>query len=79
MIEIRMELFELESLLDLGNSLPALPSGHPFTYWQGDSYWSSTTSTLTPVNAWIVNIAYGLVDLHTKHRNLYVWPVRGGH
>jgi hypothetical protein len=35
--------FELESLLDLGNYNPALPSGHPFLYVQNHYYWTSTT------------------------------------
>ena len=40
---------ELHSLIDLAQSNPALPAGHPFTGVQVNLYWTSTTGRLQPV------------------------------
>jgi hypothetical protein len=73
---------ELQSLTDLGNYNPALPSGHPFSEVQSDfyGYWSSTTSTYADdnSNAWRVSMYNGYVTYYNKTQNRYVWPVRGG-
>jgi hypothetical protein len=76
---------ELESLIDLSNYNPALPSKHPFISVQnGASYWSSTTdayntgsASINPT-AWGVSMGYGLVNGFNKNYYPWVWPVRGG-
>jgi hypothetical protein len=68
--------FELESLLDLGNVFPALPSGHPFVTVQPYYYWSSTTYAYSSI-AWYVDMSYGGVAYGGKGNDFYVWPVRG--
>ncbi|KJU84636.1 protein containing DUF1566 [Candidatus Magnetobacterium bavaricum] len=69
---------ELESLVDSGMSLPALPSGHPFTNVQSNYYWSSTSYANYTSSAWIVSMFDGFVHAYGKSRNYYVWPVRSG-
>ncbi len=70
---------ELYSLLDLGRSGPALPSGHPFTNVQLDYYWSSSTYATGTDNAWYVSLNDGGVGGNSsKSSPHYVWPVRGG-
>jgi len=70
---------ELHSLIDFGNSLPAIPSGHPFNNVQSNFYWSSTTDAYGSVNAWSVNMNFGIVFSYDKTDfSYYVWPVRGG-
>jgi hypothetical protein len=70
--------FELESLLDLGNYNPALPTDHPFINVQSSYYWSSTTQAYNNFNAWYVGMSNGYVDYYYKTNDYYVWPVRGG-
>jgi len=71
-------LFELESLRDMSNHIPALPSGHPFVYVESRNYWSSTTSAEDDNFASSVSTYDGgNVFLH-KVNSLYVWCVRGG-
>lgn len=67
---------ELLSLIDYGESGPALPVGHPFTGVLGD-YWSSTTSPFVQ-SAWKVSIHNGNVNYWGKGFERSVWPVRGG-
>jgi hypothetical protein len=68
--------FELESLLDLGNNSPALPTGHPFTGVQFYYYWSSTTHVYTD-HVWLVTIYDGGVNFYIKtSSHFHVWPVR---
>jgi hypothetical protein len=69
---------ELLSLIDFGQQLPALPSGHPFTGVQLDLYWSSTTYLVNPTYAWEVNLSAGHAHDSTKTSVYCVWPVRGG-
>jgi hypothetical protein len=71
---------ELISLIDAGNSFPALPTGHPFANVAQEYYWSSTTLDALPGSlAWIVYIdGGGYVDAHYITSWFYVWPVRGG-
>jgi hypothetical protein len=73
---------ELESLLDLENHNPALPTGHPFMNFQPSGYWSSTTTAPPPLSpsAWIVEFKFGQVffDGKTDLDNWFVLPVRGG-
>jgi hypothetical protein len=66
---------ELKSLLDLQNSDPALPSGHPFSNLQTDYYW--TSSSVTGDLAWIIPLADGFEYAAPKTGYYYyVWPVR---
>ena len=70
---------ELLSLIDFGQSGPALPPGHPFSGVQigpWSLYWSST-SEYYPVYAWGVYLGSGttLPELKTGHSNFL--PVRG--
>ena len=71
-------LKELFSLIDLGQVLPAIPSGHPFTGVQSDNYWSSSSSRGGTSLAWCVYLGDGFVFRTTKTGSYYVWPVRGG-
>ena len=71
---------ELDTLIDLGRSNPALPEGWPL----GDSvlgvfYWTSTTvAPPLSTNAWAFNVFNGLVFYTAKTDELHVRPVRGG-
>jgi hypothetical protein len=72
---------ELMSLVDYGNSDPALPPGHPFMNFQssfGSNYWSSTTFAIIPDVAWIVGFLNGGVDVIGKTNGFFVTAVRGG-
>ena len=70
--------FELESLLDLGNIGPVLPSNHLFLNALSTNYWSSTTYIGVTSSAWDVSMYNGYVKHHYKTNVYYVWPVRGG-
>jgi len=71
--------FELESLLSLKYTGPAIPSGHPFTNVISAFYWSSTTTAIADDRAWGVNFNNGSTDYFLKSGVLtFVWPVRGG-
>ncbi len=70
---------ELESLVDASKSNPALPTGHPFSAVQADSYWSSTTYAGDTAKALYISMNSGVVDANFKtNSGVYVWPVRGG-
>jgi hypothetical protein len=70
---------ELNSLIDVSNFVPALPSGHPFFNVQSSNYWSSTTlAYYNDSYAWDVHMIYGYVSSTSKTYDYYVWPVRGG-
>ncbi|MBF0552393.1 MAG: DUF1566 domain-containing protein [Deltaproteobacteria bacterium] len=71
-------IIELKSLIDAGNSNPALPAGYPFTGVQSYGYWSATTYADGTTLAWVVNLDGGLVGWGYKTYTFYVWPVRGG-
>jgi len=71
---------ELLSLVDVSNSNPALPSGHPFTNLQSALYWSSTTRTVQTAYAWYVDMYLGQTGANSKFGSpFFVWPVRGGY
>ena len=72
-------LKELYSLIDIRNSDPALPTGHPFTNVMSSYYWSSSSNS-NGGNAWIVYFIFGEVLMSPKNITdyKYVWPVRGG-
>ncbi len=70
--------FELESLLDLSNYDPALPTGHPFSNVQwGNTYWSSTTHVGYADSAWNVGLQNGYVSNNYKTGGGFPLPVRG--
>ena len=72
-------ILELESLVDISNVAPALPSGHPFINVQPSGYWSSTTNAFHVIRARYVYFANGAVNGADKATDLnFVWPVRGG-
>ena len=69
--------FELESLLDMSRSSPALPLDHPFSSVKSSVYWSSTTYAVDTDNAWGVYLLNGFVYSISKiAATSYVWPVR---
>ena len=73
-------LFELESLRDMENYNPSLPSGHPFMDVENFYYWSSTTGARNTNSALAVSMGNGIVYYLIKgDPETYVWPVRGGH
>jgi hypothetical protein len=69
---------ELQSLIDYGQSSPALPSVHPFTTVQSDYYWSSSTYRDGTAFGWRVYLHDGYVYFGNKTSVRYVWPIRGG-
>ena len=71
--------YELESLLDLSQAGPALPSGHPFSgVLSLADYWTSTTYADDPTTAWLVNFGEGDTLNLNKGLAHLSWPVRGG-
>ncbi|UCE17669.1 MAG: DUF1566 domain-containing protein [Gemmatimonadota bacterium] len=71
---------ELHSLIDLTQSGPALPAGHPFSVFTGLPF---CTSTLDPGEHGFYYVSLsdgdvGVFDLIQQNDNCSVWPVRGG-
>jgi hypothetical protein len=72
-------LSELESLIDKGQSHPALPPGNPFMNVQSDYYWSSSTHDWDVGSAWGVDVGSGSESYMPEPFTWeYVWPVRSG-
>lgn len=72
-------ILELDSLVDISNIVPALPTGHPFTNMQSTGYWSSTTNAFHITRARYVYFRNGAVNGAAKDVDLhFVLPVRGG-
>jgi Protein of unknown function (DUF1566) len=73
---------ELQSLIDFGQSNPALPPGHPVLRVRFNGpYWSSTTRADNQALAWYVFLGDGQAVAAGKVGALgpfFVWPVRGG-
>ena len=69
---------ELHSLIDLTQSNPALPAGHPFTGVRSSFYWTSTPVADSTSYAWFVFLYNGVVGDDDETMTYYVWPVRGG-
>ena len=67
--------WELESLLDLGQSNPTLTPGHPFTV-QLEYYWSGTANADGSTKAWLASFANGNVINYDKVNINYVRCVR---
>ena len=85
-------LNELESLVDISNSSPALPAGHPFSNVSNGIYWTSTGYTGSAsggLGAWKASQAWairlgdgryindGVSNLEATSSNA-VWAVKGG-
>jgi hypothetical protein len=69
---------ELQSLIDFGQALPALPPGHPFP-GEGQAFWTSTSFMPWANYAWVVDSGYGNTNEVQKSSGAYsVWPVRDG-
>ena len=69
---------ELTSLVDPSTrSGPTLPAGHPFTNVLMDVYWSATSVTDNPKNAWLVFFDTGKATFAFKTITFHVWCVRG--
>jgi Protein of unknown function (DUF1566) len=69
---------ELTSLVDPSiRSGPTLPLGHPFTNVLSDVYWSATSVTDNPKNAWLVFFDTGKATFAFKTITFHVWCVRG--
>lgn len=69
---------ELASMMDMTNTDPALPTGHPFSNVWPSRYWSATTSADFPTLAWNGHFGNGEVHSYLKSSFLFVWCVRGG-
>ena len=81
--------FELETILDLGNAVPAVPAAFNTGCTAGCTvttcsctrsslYWSSSTYQNYPNAAWTVGFNYGEAYLEGKTSGYYVRAVRGG-
>jgi len=71
-------LFELQSLLDFGQAVPALPASHPFNLGTTPKMWSSTPGKALPNTAWAVDFASGVFHGQNEmSATSGVWPVRG--
>lgn len=72
---------ELQSLIDYGQSYPALPAGHPFFDVQSSSYWTSTSYVSFESYSWGISLSNGYTaPAYYKggSRNGFVWCVRDG-
>ncbi len=69
---------ELSSLVDSDASAPKLPTGHPFTNVQSDSYWTITTVSWKTTYGYCMQFTTGVLDSREKEASLYHWCVRGG-
>jgi len=70
---------ELRSLIDYGQSDPAINANHPFSIVTDKLFWTSTSANNTPqTEAWTVSLQSGKIFPATdKTENAYTWPVRG--
>ncbi|MBU2548450.1 MAG: DUF1566 domain-containing protein, partial [Proteobacteria bacterium] len=66
---------ELQSIVDLGRSAPAIDG--IFTNTESGNYWSSTSCT-GDTNKWTLNFEYGYVEKKDPTLSLFVRAVRGG-
>jgi hypothetical protein len=69
----RRELFSLVSHTRIN---PALPEGHPFVNVFSGYYWTSTTCSRLPDQAWYLHIGGARVFKGMKQGFYMVWPVR---
>jgi len=72
-------LKEIQSLMDYGNSIPALPSGHPFLGVDTvQFFWTSTRYAYINTQAWVVDMWASNIYPRTLSTPYAAWPVRGG-
>lgn len=69
----RRELFSLVSHEAIN---PCLPPGHPFKNVFSGYYWTGTTCSRLPNQAWYVHLGGARVFKGMKHGSYMVWPVR---
>ena len=69
----RRELFSLVSHTQIN---PALPKGHPFVNVFSGYYWTSTTCSRLPDQAWYLHLGGARVFKGMKRGFYMVWPVR---
>ena len=69
---------ELFSLVSHAKKNPSLPEGHPFINVFSGYYWTSTTCSRLPRQAWYVHLGGARVFKGMKHGSYMVWPVRNG-
>lgn len=69
---------ELATLIDMSQTNPTLPTGHPFTL-PGTSFWSATTYEPDRNIAWGVEFIHGYVSvvLYKNGTGGFAWCVRG--
>jgi hypothetical protein len=73
---------ELASLVDVTQTDPSLPGGHPFSNVRPDflngavAYW--TSSTYSSDSAWVVDMHFGGIATQSRGFGYFIWPVRGG-
>lgn len=74
--------YELMSLIDPSvkgsPASPKLPDGHPFRDVRATVYWSGTSYSVDPTNAYAVDFLLGDVALQGKNGIRGYWCVRGG-
>jgi hypothetical protein len=68
---------ELFSLVSHQNINPALPEKHPFTQVFNGYYWTRTSCSRLPNQAWYIHLGGGRVYRGMKHGAYMVWPVAG--
>ncbi len=74
--------WRLPTIEELASIVVSLPSSHPFTNVDdNDCYWSSSSDSADPSQAWFVRM--GTQELLkrakvTTTNGCYAWPVRGG-
>lgn len=70
---------ELRSLINYGETDPALDKDHPFNIVTDKMFWTSTSANNTPQTAaWTLSLESGKIFPATeKTENAYTWPVRG--
>ena len=68
---------ELTSLVDVVNTNPALPTGHPFGVVASQPFWSATAYSAASSDAWGVHFGFGLAGNARTSEILNIWCVRG--
>ncbi len=67
---------ELLSIVRYDTVNPSIPVGHPFTNVFPGYYWTSTTCSRLPSQAWYIHMGGARVFKGMKHGSYMVWPVR---
>jgi len=67
---------ELFSLVSHDRINPAVPAGAPFRNVFSGYYWTATTCSRLPDQAWYIHLGGGRLQRGMKHGSYMVWPVR---